>query len=397
VGGAKVERRRRPGVEAREGSRATVLVTDGEQRAALAVVRSLGRAGYRVVVASRRPPSLAGSSRRAGGEVVTPDPLADPGLFLEAIRDAVEDHGVDIVLPITDAAMIPLLERREVLAPARIPFPDVTAFRSASDKHAVMAAAAAVGIPVPEQRVASDREALEGQLDGLRYPVIVKPARSVAGDGRTRRKTAVTVAVDEADVRAAGAAVPPDAYPLLLQRRIVGPGTGVFLLRWGGETVAAFAHERIREKPPSGGVSVLRASVPLDPELVAASERLLDSLGWEGVAMLEYKRDSETGTPYLMEINPRFWGSLQLAVDAGVDFPALLVDRALGGSREAARSYRVGVRTRWLLGDLDHLLIRMRRSARELNLPPDAPGRLEVLADFLSSFRPGVRNEARRR
>ena len=82
---------------------------------------------------------------------------------------------------------------------------------------------------------------------------------------------------------------------------------------------AVFAHRRLREKPPSGGVSVYRESVAPDPSLVARAAALLAGLGWRGVAMVEMKTDARTGTPYLMEVNGRFWGSLQLAVDAGVD------------------------------------------------------------------------------
>jgi predicted ATP-grasp superfamily ATP-dependent carboligase len=180
---------------------------------------------------------------------------------------------------------------------------------------------------------------------------------------------------------------------LLLQQRIVGPGVGIFLLRWGGEPVATFAHRRIREKPPSGGVSVYRESIAADPKLVASSLALLSRFAWEGVAMVEYKLDAATGVPYLMEINGRFWGSLQLAVDAGVNFPGLLVSLALGEHPTPVTAYHVGVRSRWWLGDLDQLLARLRHSTRELALPPGSPGRARALTDFLTLWRPGDRNE----
>ena len=81
---------------------------------------------------------------------------------------------------------------------------------------------------------------------------------------------------------------------------------------------------------------------------------LLRALGWEGVAMVEYKRDVHSGEHVLMEVNGRFWGSLQLAIDAGVDFPSLLARVALGEKPAPVTRYRLGVRTRWTLGDLDH-------------------------------------------
>ena len=109
--------------------------------------------------------------------------------------------------------------------------------------------------------------------------------------------------------------------------------------------------------------------------------------------MVEYKVDAGTGTPYLMEVNGRFWGSLQLAVDAGVDFPALLLEAAVEGSVRPVAGYRTGVRSRWWWGDVDQLIARLRPSSADLALPPDAPSRMRSLLDFLVVWRPGDRNE----
>jgi len=87
-----------------------------------------------------------------------------------------------------------------------------------------------------------------------------------------------------------------------------------------------------------------------------------------------------------MEINGRFWGSLQLAIDAGVDFPRLLVEAASRRDPAPVHSYRTGLRLRWLWGDVDHLLLRLRHSRERLALPVGAPGRVRGLAQFLAEF-----------
>ncbi len=165
--------------------------------------------------------------------------------------------------------------------------------------------------------------------------------------------------------------MPPAGVPVLLQHRVAGVGEGLFALRWEGRTVARFAHRRLREKPPAGGVSVYRESIEPDPRLVSAGERLLDALDWNGVAMIECKRDPETGRHIIMEINGRFWGSVQLAIDAGINFPVLLVACALGQTPAlpAGTGYRVGIRSRWFWGDVDHLYLRLTRSGAELQVP----------------------------
>lgn len=369
---------------------ARILITDGEQRAALAAVRSLGAAGHVVTVCSSRPRSIAGASRFAADSAQVPDALQDGAGFVEAVRALVRGRDIDTILPITEPALLALLPVADDLGGARIPFPAHEQFLRICDKEEVALVAATLGIRVPAQlRI---EQPIDGRraVDAGRFPLVLKPTRSVVGDAGERKKVSVIHVSNASELAAALERLPAAAYPVLAQERIVGPGVGVFLLLRDGEASAAFAHRRLREKPPSGGVSVLRESIPLDPDLLERSVRLLRAFDWEGVAMVEYKVSQATGEPYIMEINGRFWGSLQLAIDAGVDFPRLLVE---GNQNGPVTSYRSGVKLRWELGDLDHLVARLRRSARELALPPESPGRIGAIGAFLTGFAPGIRQE----
>jgi predicted ATP-grasp superfamily ATP-dependent carboligase len=368
----------------------TVVVTDGEQRAALATVRSLGRAGHRVYVCAQRAGSLAATSRYCRGEMVVPDPLTEPEPFVRAVTEFVARTGADVLLPVSEAALLVILPERQRFT-AAIPFTSLRQFEDICDKDRVLKAARSVGICVPAQHVIRDRG--EAPASAPAFPVVLKPSRSVVGMSGKRSKVSVQYAADHAELDSALERLPDAAFPILLQQRIEGPGIAHSILLWQGETKAAFAHRRIREKPPSGGVSVLRESIPLDPELLERSIALLEQFDWQGVAMVEYKVDSKTGDPYLMEINGRLWGSLQLAIDAGVAFPGLLVACALGQDPAPAMDYRVGVRTWWEWGDVDHLLARLRHSRTKLALTDDAPSRTEVVASFLRTFRSGAARE----
>jgi len=159
----------------------------------------------------------------------------------------------------------------------------------------------------------------------------------------------------------------------------------LFLLVDGERVVAAFAHRRIREKPLEGGVSVYRESIALEPDLATRSARLLGDVGWRGAAMIELRRSPE-GKVVVMEVNGRLWGSLQLAIDAGVDFPSLLVALFLGHSVSPVNSYRVGIRTRWEWGDIDHLIARLRRLLQGGVAPDGAPRFLRLLLEFVAGF-----------
>jgi predicted ATP-grasp superfamily ATP-dependent carboligase len=369
---------------------ATVLVTDGEQRAALAAVRSLGRAGRRVLVAASHGPSLAGISRFTARSFVVPNALSDPQAFAGAVHALAAANQVDVILPITEPALLALLATRESSSRPRIPFPSVDLFRRVSDKSVVLALAPELGIAVPEQRVVKNREeAASLRAGALGFPLVLKPGRSIADGAEGRVRLNVLHAADGSALEARLAQLPDAAFPLLAQRRIVGPGVGVFLLVWEGQLKALFAHRRLREKPPAGGVSVYCESVPADSGLVDRSRALLERLGWQGVAMVEYKIDAATGTPYLMEINGRLWGSLQLAIDSGVDFPALLVASVLAEQPPPVTTWRTGVRLRWEWGNVDYLLARFRYSDAALNLPTGAPTRCESLRTHGILWRPG--------
>lgn len=370
-----------------------VLVTDGHLRSSLSVVRSLGRAGYRVYVCGTHTHSLAGASRFVHAQTRVPDPLAWPREFAEAVIRLTRDWKIGVLLPMSEEALLALLPETNRMPGVIVPFPPLETFKRVADKSDVTEVAQAMGIAVPEQVVLRGRSGADlASVEQLTFPLVVKPARSVSGEGPDRAKMAITYVADRTEFDALIATFPLSGFPLLVQRRIRGPGTGVFLLPWNGKLIAQFAHRRIREKPPSGGVSVCAESIAVEPCIVEQSRALLAAFDWSGPAMVEYKQDQATGRLYLMEINGRFWGSLQLAVDAGVDFPALLVASALGACPAPVTSYTIGVQTHWWWGEVDHLISRLRAK----NPAPGLGSRTQALKQFLSPGR-GVRNEVFRR
>ncbi|HET9950090.1 MAG TPA: ATP-grasp domain-containing protein [Longimicrobiales bacterium] len=377
-----------------------ILLTDGEARSALAVVRSLGRAGHDVAVCSATGRSLAGASRHCRADLRVPDPAASLERFADAVARIVDERGIEVVIPVTDrtTGVVPLLRARD--APPVVAFPDYDTYLRASDKRGLLEAAAALGVPVPAQvvleRPPADAAESADRLAPAGFPVVLKPARSAVQHGGRVTSFGVSFAESAGELARRLAEIPEAAYPLLIQERIAGTGAGVFVLARGGRVVASFAHRRIREKPPTGGVSVYRESVAVPPALAAHARRIMEHYCWTGVAMIEFKLEHGTGVPYLMEVNGRFWGSLQLAIDAGVDFPRLLVDAALGCELPQIDDYQLGRRSRWLWGDVDHLLwiLRTPRAARASH--PGLPGRLGALARFLVPWRPGDRLEVLR-
>ena len=330
-----------------------VILADGGPPAALAVARSLVRAGHRVEATDAGPGDRAPRSRG-----VVPIPVRD-GLA-ETVLRACRAGERAAVIPCTDAALLALEARRaELEAAADFLAPPPEALRRCLDKEATLAAARSAGVSVPDTVVV--RTAADAAACRLEPPLVLKPLSSRwTGPDGTVRGAGPSFGRDGSGATALLAAGAPG---VLVQRWAPGTGRGVGLLVRGGRTAAVFVHRRLREVHPAGGPSSAAVAEAPDPALVGPAEALLRALGYEGLAMVEFRREG-TGTPILMEVNPRPWGTLGLAVDSGVDFPRLLVEGAVG----PPPAYRAGVKRRWLAGDL------RRVRAAWAGPPPGYPG-----------------------
>jgi predicted ATP-grasp superfamily ATP-dependent carboligase len=375
-----------------------ILVTDSSTRSALAAVRALGNLGHEVICAGTAHPSLASVSRFASSFERYPNPATDADGFITALLDITQRREIGIVLPMTEVTtLLTAVHQDRLPEGCRFPFPAHEIVANAGDKAYVIGRARELGVPTPRTTIVNSLAMARASMGDLAFPVVIKPARSRVRVGGGWLSTGVAYALERAELDRRLAQLPAAVFPVLLQERIEGPGVGVFACFLDGEPIALFSHRRLREKPPSGGASVLCESAPLDPSAVAHATRLLRSLKWRGVAMVEFKQDNRDGSLRLMEINGRFWGSLQLAIDSGVNFPALAVDVAMGKTtNRTPPRHTVGVKSRWLVGDTDSLLAILLRSRRGLHLPPHHPGRLRSLWRFVRSFSSDVLLEIER-
>ncbi|SNB55486.1 Predicted ATP-dependent carboligase, ATP-grasp superfamily [Marinobacter sp. es.042] len=337
-----------------------VLVLDANQRSALAVTRSLGRSGqFSVYTADSIQIALAGASRFSKHYFRYPDPIHYPREFVSWLRNIVSEYAFELVMPTTEITSQLILYCQSELPEANLPFASYDRVMKLADKISLVKLAKSNGVTVPQSSAFQSSE--EVRPEDLRFPVVIKPALSRIYKKGHWLHTQVRVVQSLVEWQEALEDMPYlQDNPFMLQEFIPGHGGGVFCLYDKGRPVQFFAHQRLREKPPEGGVSVLSRSVPVDKELKQAAEKLLSEVQWHGVAMVEF-RISNDGTAYLMEINTRFWGSLQLAIDAGIDFPLMLANLHLGRPIEQTLNYRYDQRLRWLLGDLDSLYLFLKR------------------------------------
>lgn len=365
-----------------------VLVTDGENRSALAITRSLGRKGYDVFVSSKESRSISASSKYCRKAFKVPDPLYYRSIYLRTISEIVNREKVEVIVPTTEQSICCLNKARDQLG-KHVVLACATheKMEAVSNKYRLFQMAEKLGVAIPRTIYVTGVDDFREKRSQISdFPVVVKPAYSKTEEEDKIISAGVMYAANNDELSRLYDTRPVLRHASLIQELIVGDGAGLFTLFDHDRHLALFSHRRLLEKPPSGGVSVLSESVLLDEEMVESAEKLLSAVDWQGIAMVEFKRDARDGKAKLMEINGRFWGSLQLSVSAGMDFPTLCLDYYLDNKPASLLAdYNVGYMLKWWFGILDHLIIRMKYGDRLITLPPESPTCWQVIRDLLKT------------
>ena len=326
-----------------------ILIVGDEVRVVLNVARSLARSNADVILAHTIPDRFVRS--RAVARRVRIAPATDFGKYASDVIQAARESAPDLLIPCSDAALRVVVEHEAQLRSfCAVAAPAAGSLRTVLDKESTMTTAALHGVPVPRSYDVPDIDAIDRA--GLQYPVVAKP-RDKSKPGGNLFKARYYFAREA--LRAEFLRKPSFGVDHLIQRYHPGHGVGIGVLLWQGTVLAIAQHRRLSEFPSSGGVAVTAVSEAVDPTLAGHALRLLRALEWEGVAMVEFKRDPTTGDAVLMEVNGRFWGSIALAIASGIDFPRHLWEASTGRPCSAPASSRPGVRFRWSAGELRRL------------------------------------------
>lgn len=315
-----------------------VLVTGGEHAGGLAALRALRLAGHEPWAALVEPDAPAARSTMVAGSAVVPDPRSGGREFARTLAEVAERIGAQVVLPGTEACLISLSKHgSEFPQWVAVGAPPPRAVARATDKTLLETLAAAAGIDVPP----TFRLERGGDLRAIRLPAVVKPIRSELRIGGALRRVEARRVDTPEELDRALAALPEEAG--LVQPFLDGPLITSNGLAWDGEVVAANRQLGHRIWPEHCGSLCYGETIPQDPELLGAVRRLIDDLGWSGLFNLQFIRAGER--LHLIDLNPRIYHSLWLAVASGLNLPALWVALLLGRPVQDP-GYRAGVRFR---------------------------------------------------
>jgi predicted ATP-grasp superfamily ATP-dependent carboligase len=344
-----------PGPDARLGA----LVTDAQERWSVAVCRSLHGAGFRVAAAADFTPGVAHWSRFCDVRLTVPDPHVDALRYALALEQALSGRGYSVLLACGDASVLAVSRHRELVEPhlaAPLGLAPHEVVVAASDKVRLLAAADAADLPCPPTAVCSTVDEALAAAAELGYPVVIKPRSSVYEvDGRVLRTASRRV--DDADElsRVAGSF----GDPCLIQRTedgVVHSSSGVMA---DGRLLAFSLARYLRTWPPDAGNAAFAETIAPPEGLARRVEALIADLGWEGMFELELLRGAN-GSFASIDLNPRAYGSVALAIRAGADLPAIWARRLLG-ERPAYAVAQPGVRYRWEDAEVRRLVWELRR------------------------------------
>lgn len=382
----------------REVRHLRILVTDAHKLAGLGAVRSLGRAGHTVVAACPqgidRHPSVW--SRYCTDHVYYPDSRYYQFEFKDWLRDQARRGTFDAVLPISEASVVGVASVRKELPSEVLPIlPSDAALEYTLSKFHSTRMALSVGITCPTTVFISDGTQTgrwNEDFSGLHYPIIIKTDNYQTTEGAYEPgRRFIAANTDEAQKILRN--LEHLRTRIIAQQLIPGSGTGAFFLRFAGKTHLRFAHRRLHEVPYTGGASSFRESCH-DDGLTSLGERILDAIGYEGVAMVEFRRGAIDGKLYFLEINGRLWGSLALALHSGIDFPKALIECYQNGQPTAATTnYRSGIKCRNIFpGELSYLVSVLRAKAAKGVDPP--PSKVRAVAEFFAlSLNPTIKHD----
>ncbi len=331
-----------------------ILVTNGAYKNALCAIRSLGSKGYTVGVVAHHRMAIGFFSKYCHKKHIIPT-LEKKAIFIAQLIEILKNDTYDVLLPIGYPQTAWISEYADKLKPyVRIPVASWDKIQIFQDKEKTQTLAKSLDIPTPKTFYPTPQylNEIEHISDKINFPAVIKYKNEGQNHAIIYVKNKEALKHEYLKL----ATERPDDLPMI-QEYLEGQGAGFFALYDNGVCKQYFMHERIREYPVSGGSSSCAQSID-NERLKYYGLKILDAIKWHGVAMVEFKFGKNTEgvlKPYLLEVNPKFWGSLDLSEAAGVGFIEKTVLVAMNQSFKINESYQKNIQFSWLFdGDLLH-------------------------------------------
>ncbi len=352
----------------------SVLVTNAHYRNTLATIRSLHKRKIPLIVTSSKPTAISFYSKYGKHRYLYQNPLKNSEAFIKSLLAILKKTKPGVLFPVGVDTTVPISFYKSKFLPlVKVPIADYDVLVKAHDKSKTVKIAEETGIPIPKTYFPNSFQEVDELSAQLQYPAVIK-RRKGSGVGKGVRiatsKTDLLAKYREIESYSGDSLIEEQTKPLI-QEYVPGEIRDVCVLFNQGKPRAALTQRRVWTWPPEGGPGIINETID-DPSLQQLALKLLKKIKWHGLAQVEFKLD-EKNQPKLMEINPKFWGTLELSIKAGLNFPSLLYDLAMNGDVEPCYSYQNQLTILWLF-------------PYNMQYLSHAPNRLRNLRQFLKLF-----------
>jgi len=304
---------------------------------------------------------------------VVPNGRDEPEALCEKLIELRRQYDeAPVIFPTRDFDVIFLHKYRRELGSLYC-LPQDTAVESLLDKHALFKIATERGIPVPQTVICSSMEQIEAQLLTLRFPLVVKPRiaaqwrQKAAWEAVGSRKAFLVENAEE--LRREYLQISAVNPEVMIQQYVQGSDCDISVyccfVNADGTIPAFFTARKLRQNPPLFGTGCAVETTDI-PEIVPIAERLLQGVGYTGIAEVEFKRDTATGNWFLIEVNPRHWDQHEIGTYVGVNLSWIAYQNMIGRKLDPdAPAQKHRVQLRWI-AETESLMLIMRNAYRQI-------------------------------
>ncbi len=327
---------------------AKILITDGGYSHTLSIIRSLESRGHTIDCIGH--PLCLSSFSRSLNQCAYKQSLFKQQ-YINDFLSFLEKNKYDFLIPIgADSVNLINKNRKEIKKKVIINLAPYKSINICLEKPRLLALAKKIGIFTPKNYKMQELY----KISNTKKVFVVKAISELSNNKvlyLTKKQILDSSFINNKD--------------FLIQDYISGGGLGFFAIYDHGELKSFFMHRRIRENPITGGSSVCAESI-FNQKLYEYGKKLLDELHWHGVAMVEFKEDRHNKNLFLMEVNPKFWASHDLAIESGINFAEKYLE--INPYKKTNKKiisinaeYEIGKKFQWLARDISSSFLRPKR------------------------------------
>ena len=325
----------------------TVIVTNAKNRIAYNIVKSLGSKGIRVLTSDFVPLSMSFYSKYSKGYFIYPSPFSHPEKFVENLIGNIKRTNTEVLIPVFEETFLISKFKNKLSKHVKMALPSYDKILIAHNKDKWLPIATKMGIPVPKTFMITELKTGKEKTEELSFPVLIKPKQG--GGAWAIRKIDTIKELKTVLNQECYMGLPWERF--FVQEYVAGETHCVAMLFNHGEYRAKITYRQLRDYPATGGKATFRISIK-NERAEAYFEQILKELQWHGICQADFIVERKNGIPFLVDINPRFWGSLTQGIASGVDFPYLVYKIANDQDVEPVKTFKTGVMTRWIGGDI---------------------------------------------